>query len=59
MSNPTIVGIITIEAATPAAMVLTVLCLQYDRDDSLASKGIFISTVLSMVTIPFIIWLLL
>lgn len=57
--NPTIVGIITIEAATPSAMVLTVLCIQYDRDDSLASKGIFISTVLSMATIPFIIWLLL
>lgn len=59
VTNEVIVGIITIEAATPAAMVLTVLCIQHDRDDSMASKGIFISTVLSMVTIPFIIWLLL
>jgi len=59
ISNEEIVGIITIEAATPAAMVLTVLCLQHEKDDSLASKGIFISTVLSAITIPFIIWLLL
>lgn len=59
VANEMIVGIITIEVATPAAMVLTVLCIQHDRDDSMASKGIFISTVMSMVTIPFIIWLLL
>ena len=42
-----------------AAMVLAVLCIQYDLDDSIASEGIFISTVMSMVTIPFVIWLLL
>lgn len=54
-----IVGIITIMAATPSAMVLTVLCIQYERDDSMASRGIFISTVLSALTIPFVIWLLL
>lgn len=59
VTNEVIVGIITIEVATPAAMVLTVLCIQHDQDDSMASKGIFISTILSMVTIPFIIWLLL
>ena len=59
VSNEVIVGIITIEAATPAAMVLAVLCIQYDLDDSIASEGIFISTVMSMVTIPFVIWLLL
>ncbi len=59
IDNAMIVGIITIMAATPSAMVLTVLCIQYDRDDSLASRGIFISTVLSAITIPFVIWLLL
>lgn len=59
VSNEVIVGIITIEAATPAAMVLAVLCIQYELDDSIASEGIFISTVMSMVTIPFVIWLLL
>lgn len=59
VTNEVIVGIITIEMATPAAMVLTVLCIQHELDDSMASKGIFISTVLSMLTIPFIIWLLL
>lgn len=59
VTNEVIVGIVTIEMATPAAMVLTVLCIQHNLDDSMASKGIFISTIMSMVTIPFIIWLLL
>lgn len=59
VNNEMIVGILTILAATPSGMVLTVLCIQHGQDDGLASKGIFISTVFSAVTIPFIIWLLL
>ena len=55
--NAMMLGVLTIIAACPTAMILTVLCLQYGRDESLASKTIFISTVLSAVTIPFILWL--
>ena len=45
-------------AACPSAMVVTALCLQYERSDAFASKCIFLSTVLSAVTIPLLIWLL-
>ena len=45
-------------AACPSAMLVTALCLQYGRSDAFASKCIFLSTVLSAVTIPLLIWLL-
>ena len=45
-------------AACPSAMVVTALCLQYERSDAFASKCIFLSAVLSAVTIPLLIWLL-
>ena len=45
-------------AACPTAMLVTALCLQYDRSDAFASKCIFINTILSAATIPLVIWLL-
>ena len=39
--------------------LVTALCLQYGRSDAFASKCIFLSTILSAVTIPLLIWLLL
>ena len=57
--NAMMLGTLVIIAACPTAMILTVLCLQYDRDESLASKTIFLSTVFSAATIPLVLWLLL
>lgn len=59
ITNELMLGILVILAACPSAMVLTVLCVQNDLDEALSSKTIFLSTVLSAVTIPFIVWLLL
>ena len=53
-----LLGIPVLLAACPSAMVVTALCLQYERSDAFASKCIFLSTVLSAVTIPLLIWLL-
>ena len=53
-----LLGISVLMAACPSAMVVTALCLQYGRSDAFASKCIFLSTVLSAVTIPLLIWLL-
>ena len=53
-----LLGIPVLLAACPSAMVVTALCLQYGRSDAFASKCIFLSTVLSAVTIPLLIWLL-
>lgn len=53
-----LLGISVLLAACPSAMLVTALCLQYERSDAFASKCIFLSTVLSAVTIPLLIWLL-
>ena len=53
-----LLGIPVLLAACPSAMVVTALCLQYDRSDAFASKCIFLSAILSAVTIPLLIWLL-
>jgi len=54
-----LLGIPVLLAACPSAMVVTALCLQYGRSDAFASKCIFLNTILSAVTIPLVIWLLL
>jgi len=48
----------TIIAASPSAVVITVLTIQYDRDYIFTSQGILLSTVLSMLTIPVIVYLI-
>lgn len=45
-----------IVSACPSAVVVTVMALQYDYDASFSSKGILVTTVLSMITLP--IWAL-
>ena len=42
-------------AATPMPVIATILGIQYGRDGVESSKGIFLSTVLSMLTMPAII----
>ena len=54
-----IIGVVTILASTPVAVLMTPLSVQYGKSDVLPSKSIFISTVLSVLTMPAIIWLLL
>ena len=53
-----LLGISVLMAACPSAMLVTALGRQYGRSDAFASKCIFLSTVLSAVTIPLLIWLL-
>lgn len=53
-----LLGISVLMAACPSAMLVTALCLQYGRSDAFASKCIFLSTILSAMTIPLLIWLL-
>lgn len=59
VADQMLIGVVTILASTPVAVLMTPLCVQYGKSDVLPSKSIFISTVLSMITMPFVIWLLL
>lgn len=47
-------GSLVVLSAMPVATNTTMMAIEYDGDMSLASKGIFFTTILSMVTIPFV-----
>lgn len=57
-ADPVLLMTAVIIAASPGAVVVTVLAIQYGRDAVFTSEGILHSTVLSMLTIPAIVWLL-
>lgn len=51
-------GSLVILAAMPVATNTTMLAIEYEGDEKLASKGIFFTTILSILTIPWItMWL--
>jgi predicted permease len=56
--EPLITGISVILSGTPAAVTTAILADKYGSDRELAGKIVFVSTLLSIVTIPFLIWLL-
>lgn len=59
VDDPLLLGIVTVEAAMPSATVGVMLSIQYGADERLASQMVFVSTVLSVLTIPLVCWLLL
>lgn len=54
-----IFGTYTIVGACPSGAMIAILCVRYQSDDQLASKIIFLSTVLSAVTLPVMTYFLL
>ena len=48
----------TVVIAMPVATYGTILCLKYNRDTTLMAEMTFITTLLSMLTIPMLAWLL-
>ena len=56
--DPVLLLTMVIVAACPSAVVVTVLCVQYGRDSVYTAEGTLQNTVLSMLTIPLIVWLL-
>ena len=54
---PMITGVSVILAGTPAAVNTVILADKYGADKELASKIVFVSTLLSMLTIPALVWL--
>ena len=56
--DPIISGVSVILSGTPAPITASILANKYGADRELASKIIFTSTLLSIVTIPALVWLL-
>lgn len=58
VSNELIVGVTVVMMAMPVATNTTMLCAQYGGNSAAAARGVFLTTLLSVVTIPFLMWLL-
>lgn len=59
VSDPVLLGVVTLVGATPCAAVSAMLSIQYGANEKMATRTVFLTTVLSVVTIPFVCWLLL
>lgn len=59
VKNEVFLGTMTLLAAMPAAAFATMLSIEYGGNVRMASKGVFVTTVLSIVTIPLVVGLLL
>lgn len=53
-----ILGVMTVISGLPAATNTALLCAKYNGDESAAASGIFVSTLLCVVTLPVLLWLL-
>lgn len=58
VSHPLILGITVVIAAMPVATMSTLLASKYGADEELAASGVFLSTLMSVVTIPVLMWVL-
>jgi predicted permease len=52
------VNITTVVIAMPVATYGTILCLKYGKDTTMITEVTFITTLLSMITIPALVMLL-
>ena len=58
-SDEVLAGAMVLTAATPSAILVTALSLQTGRSGEYSSEGITVTTLLSMITIPLTVYLLL
>ncbi|MFZ7134613.1 MAG: AEC family transporter [Eubacteriales bacterium] len=58
IDDPLLIGIPVVISGMPVAANCAVMAKQYGEHADLASEGIFMTTTLSMVTIPFLVYIL-
>lgn len=58
VTNEVFHGILVVSAAMPVAALASMLSTEYGTDVRVASRGVFISTLLSLVTIPMVLYIL-
>lgn len=57
ISNPFLLGVCFVTLATPSGSMAAMLARQYGGDYVMASKGIGLTTLLSVITMPLLFWL--
>lgn len=58
ITDQLILGVMVVLSALPAATNTALLCAKYGGDESTAASGLFVSTLLSMVTLPLLLRIL-
>lgn len=58
VSNEIYLGILVVSAAMPAAVLASMFSTEYGADVNVASRGVFMTTLLSLVTIPAVLHIL-
>ncbi len=58
ITDPVLRGVCLVMTATPVGSMTVMLAQQYDGDYRLTSRGVALTTVLSVATMPFLFWLL-
>ena len=58
ITNFTVLGVLVIISAMPCAAVTVMLCNEYGNDANLAARYVFVSTVLSVLTIPILAFIM-
>lgn len=56
--DPLIISVLIVEAAMPCMANIVIIAKMFKVDEQLATANVFISTVLSIFTLPFIYWLM-
>ncbi|PYG86930.1 hypothetical protein LY28_02551 [Ruminiclostridium sufflavum DSM 19573] len=56
--DPFVKKIVVLQLAMPASTVVSALALQYDSDYNAATESVFVSTLLSIITLPVMVYLL-
>ena len=59
ITDELMLGVLVVLSAMPTATNATMLSMEYGGNEKLASKGVFITTLLSVATIPLLVYLLL
>ena len=54
-----LLGLLTVVTAMPSASISPILCAEYGGDGTFANRTVFLTTILSLATIPAMVWLLL
>ena len=58
VTDPLIFGVMVVLSALPAATNTALICSKYNGDESTAASGLFLSTALSLITLPILLQLL-
>jgi len=56
--NEVFLGVLVVSAAMPAAVLASMLSIEYNKDVNTASRGVFLTTLISLVSIPIMLGIL-